>query len=141
LTEAVVGKARSQREDVQASSDDNILVKGVAGDRDGLGYFGYAYYTANTDKLRAVPIKASADAEPVAPGPETILDKTYRPLSRPLYIYVKNSASRRPDVAAFLKYYLENVRTLAEKAGYVPPTAADQAANRKAVAGGEAAAK
>ena len=57
FTEAIVGKARSQREDVQASSDDNILVKGVAGDRDGLGYFGYAYYAANKDKLRAVPIK------------------------------------------------------------------------------------
>jgi phosphate transport system substrate-binding protein len=122
FTEAIVGKARSQREDVQASSDDNILVKGVAGDRDGLGYFGYAYYTSNKDKLRAVPVKPSADAEPVAPSP--------------LYIYVKNSASRRPEVAAFLKYYLENVTTLAEKAGYVSPTAEDQAANRKALAAG-----
>jgi phosphate transport system substrate-binding protein len=136
FTEAVVGKARSQREDVQASSDDNILVKGVAGDRDSLGYFGYAYYTANKDKLRAVPVKVSADAEAVAPSPETILDKSYRPLSRPLYIYVKNSAARRPEVAVFLKYYLENVAKLAEKGGYVAPTAEDQAANRKALAGG-----
>ncbi len=143
FTEAIVGKARSQREDVQASSDDNILVKGVAGDRDGLGYFGYAYYTANKDKLRAVAVKASSDAEAVAPSPETILDKSYTPLSRPLYIYVKNSAMRRPEVAAFLKFYLEKVGTLAEKAGYVPPTAEDQAANLKAFAartGGGAAA-
>jgi len=138
FTEAIVGKARSQREDVQASSDDNILVKGVAGDRDGLGYFGYAYYTSNKDKLRAVAVKASTDTEAVTPSPKTILDKTYRPLSRPLYIYVKNSASRRPEVAAFLKYYLEKVATLAEKAGYVPPTAEDQAANRKALAAGGA---
>jgi phosphate transport system substrate-binding protein len=135
FTEAVVGKARSQRDDVQASSDDNILVKGVAGDEDGLGYFGYAYYTANKDKLRAVPIKATPEAEAVLPSPETILDKTYKPLSRPLYIYVKNSAMRRPEVAGFLKYYIENVGTLAEKAGYVAPTAEDQAANRKALPG------
>src|SRR5205085_7011887 len=69
FTEAIVGKARSQREDVQASSDDNILVQGVAGDVDGLGYFGYAYYAANADKLRAVPIQAGPDAPPVAPRP------------------------------------------------------------------------
>jgi phosphate transport system substrate-binding protein len=136
FTEAIVGKARSQREDVQASSDDNILVKGVAGDRDGFGYFGYAYYVANKDKLQAVAIKAGPDAPAVAPNPETILDKTYSPLSRPLYIYVKNSAMRRPEVAAFLKYYIENVGTLAEKGGYVAPTAEDQAADRKALPGG-----
>jgi phosphate transport system substrate-binding protein len=134
FTEAIVGKARSQREDVQASSDDNILVKGVAGDRDGLGYFGYAYFFSNKDKLRAMPIKASADAPAVAPSPETILDKTYRPLSRPLYIFVKNSALHRPEVTAFVKYYLENVGTLAEKGGYVSPTAEDKAANLKTLA-------
>jgi phosphate transport system substrate-binding protein len=133
FTEAIVGKARSQREDVQSSSDDNTLVKGVAGDRDGLGYFGYAYYTANRDKLRAVPVQASPDAPAVGPAPATILDRSYTPLARPLYIYVKNSAMRRPDVAAFLKYYIENVATIAEKAGYVAPTAEDQVANRKAL--------
>jgi phosphate transport system substrate-binding protein len=134
FTEAVVGKARSQRDDVQASSDDNILVKGVAGDRDGLGYFGYAYYLANKDQLRAVPIKSGPDAPAVAPNHQTILDKSYAPLSRPLYIYVKNSAMRRPEVSAFLKYYLENVAALTEKAGYVAPTADDLAANQKALA-------
>jgi phosphate transport system substrate-binding protein len=133
FTEAINGKAKSQREDVQASSDDNILVKGVAGDRDGLGYFGYAYFTANKDKLRAVPIKNGPDAPAIGPSPETILDKTYSPLARPLYLYAKNSALRRPEVAAFLKYYLENVGSLAEKAGYVAPTGDDQAANRKAM--------
>jgi len=144
FTEAIVGKARSQRDDVQASSDDNILINGVAGDTDGLGYFGYAYYAANRDKLRAVPVQAGPDAKPVGPTPATILDKSYTPLSRPLYIYVKNSSMRRPEVAAFLKYYIENVGTLAEKAGYVAPTAEDQAANRKALGpagGGEAAPK
>jgi phosphate transport system substrate-binding protein len=135
FTEAINGKARSQREDVQPSGDDNILVKGVAGDRAGLGYFGYAYYTSNKDKLRAVAIKAGPDAPAISPTPETILDKTYAPLSRPLYLYAKNSALRRPEVAAFLKYYLENVATLAETAGYVAPTKDDQAANQKALDG------
>ncbi len=76
----------------------------------------------------------------MSPSPATILDKSYRPLSRPLYIYVKNSSMRRPEVAAFLKYYLENAATLAEKAGYVAPTGDDQAANRKAMPGGGSAA-
>jgi phosphate transport system substrate-binding protein len=142
FTEAIVGKAKSQREDVQASSDDNILVKGVAGDSDGLGYFGYAYYTANRDKLQAVPIQSGgADAPAVGPSPATILDKSYAPLSRPLYLYAKKSALRRPDVAAFVKFYLDNIVGLAEKAGYVAPTAEDQAANSKALGeagGGEA---
>src|SRR5262249_54523688 len=84
FTEAIVGKAKSQREDVQASADDNILVKGVTGDRDGLGYFGYAYYKSNQDKLRAVPIQAGADSAPVSPSPATLLDHAYDRLSRPL---------------------------------------------------------
>ena len=98
FTEAIVGKAKSQREDVQQSSDDNILVIGVAGDTDGSGYFGYAYFAANKDKLRAVAVQNGPSAPPVLPSPETIIDKTYAPLSRPLFIYVKNSAARRPEV-------------------------------------------
>jgi phosphate transport system substrate-binding protein len=133
FTEAINGKKNSQRSDVQASSDDNTLVSGVAGDQDGLGYFGYAYYAANQEKLRAVPVQAGPDAKPVAPGPETILQKPYNPLSRPLFLYAKNSAMRRPEVAEFLKYYLENVATLAEQGGYVSPPADDRAANLKAL--------
>lgn len=140
FTEAIVGKVKSQREDVQASSDDNTLVNGVAGDLDGLGYFGYAYYAANQDKLRAIPVQAGPDASPVLPDPGTILDKSYTPLSRPLYIYAKNASMRRPEVAAFVRYYLENIGTLATKAGFVPPTAEDQAANLKAIPGAKAVA-
>ena len=84
FTEAIVGKAKTQREDVQASSDDNILVNGVSGDPDGLGYFGYAYFAANANKLRAVPVQNGPDAKPVLPSPATVLDKSYAPLSRPL---------------------------------------------------------
>jgi len=130
--------ALSQREDVQASSDDNTLVSGVAGDADGLGYFGYAYYASNTTRLRAVPVQNGPDARPVMPDPETVLNKTYAPLSRPLYIFCKNNAMKRPEVARFVRYYLLNIRGLAENARYVPPTAADLEANAKALAGGAA---
>lgn len=134
FTEAIVGKAKSQRDDVQPSSDDNILVKGVAGDGDGLGYFGYAYYADNKDKLRAVAVQNGPAAQPVLPSPATIADKSYAPLSRPLFIYVKNSAIGRPEVAQFLRYYLDNVEAIATKVNYDPVSAADKAANREALA-------
>ena len=145
FTEAIVGKAKSQRDDVQPSSDDNTLVNGVAGDADGMGYFGYAYFANNQDKLRAVAVQNGAGAAPVLPSPATIADKTYTPLSRPLYIYVKNSAAKRPEVTKFLKYYVENLDQLATKALYDPPTAEDKAANletlNKLLTGGAGLAK
>jgi len=135
FTEAITGKKEAQRKGVQQSADDNQLVTGVSGDVDALGYFGYAYYAANTSKLRGVPI-AKDDATPaVEPSPATILDKTYTPLARPLFIYVKSASMTRPEVAGFVKYYLDNVAELAAKAGYVAPTADDIAANTKALAG------
>ena len=130
FTEKVMGKAKSQREDVQPSSDDNTLVKGVANDEDGIGYFGLAYYLENDSILRAIPIKATADASAVMPDPDYIRDKTYVPLSRPLYIYVKKSSMRRPTVRDFVKYYIENVKSLAEKTRYVAPTDEDDQANK-----------
>jgi phosphate transport system substrate-binding protein len=138
FTEAVVRKAKQQRDDVQPSADDNTLVNGVAGDPDGLGYFGYAYFEANADKLRAIPIRKSADAEPVMPSGETILNKTYTPLSRPLFIYVKNASMRRPGMLGFLSYYLEHIEELAKAGGYVPPTAEDRATNQKSLPAAEA---
>ncbi len=134
FTEAIVGKAKSQRDDVQASSDDNTLVSGVAGDPDGLGYFGYAYFAANKDKLHDVAVQNGPDAKPVPPSPATIADKTYAPLSRPLFIYVKNSAARRPEVAKFLQFYIDKNDDLAVKGGYNPPTAQDKADNHEALA-------
>ena len=120
FTEAIVGKAKSQRDDVQQSSDDNILVNGVAGDTDGLGYFGYAYYADNKDKLRAVAVQNGPAAKPVLPSPATIADKTYAPLSRPLFIYVKNSAIGRPEVAQFLKYLPRQRRKARHQGGLRP---------------------
>jgi phosphate transport system substrate-binding protein len=122
-------KMDAQREDVQPSADDNVLVSGIAGDAGAIGYFGFAYYIANQDKLRAVPIRDGDEAEPVSPSVETIYDGSYEPLSRPLFIYVKDSAMRRPEVADFVTYYLEHVGELAEEAGYVAPTDEEQAEN------------
>ncbi len=144
FTEAVVGQPKKQREDVQNSPDDNILVRGITNDTDALGYFGYAYFAANKDTLRAVPVQNGPDAAPVLPSLTTIIDKTYAPLSRPLYIYVKNSAARRPELGRFLKFYLEKIDQFAVDGGYAPPTTDDKAANQATLAkllpaaGGEA---
>jgi phosphate transport system substrate-binding protein len=140
FTEAVMGKGKGQREDVQASSDDNTLVNGVAGDPDGLGYFGYAYFESNAQRLRALAIQEGPEAPAVLPSPATVLDKSYAPLSRPLYLYAKNSALQRPEVLAFVKYYLDNIADLATRARYVSPTAEDQAANQAALSAAKPAA-
>lgn len=129
FTEKVVGQPKSQRDDVQQSSDDNTLVSGVAGDVGGLGYFGYAYYAANKDKLRSLAVQNGPAAKAVDPSPETIADKSYAPLSRPLYIFVKKSSARRAEVGRFLAFYLENIDKLAVTGGYNPPTDADKTAN------------
>jgi phosphate transport system substrate-binding protein len=82
-----------------------------------------------------VPVQNGPDAKPILPSPESIAGKTYKPLSRPLFIFVKNSAARRPEVKQFLTFYLENLDALAVKAGYDPPTAEDKAANKQALSG------
>ena len=100
------------------SEDDNVLVQGVAGDRDSLGYFGFAYYSGNKDKLKIVAIKNN-DA-PVAPSLKTINNGTYSPLSRPIFIYVSKKSVQRPEVAAFVEFYLKNADELSRDVGYVP---------------------
>jgi phosphate transport system substrate-binding protein len=134
FTEAILGKelAKKQREGVQQNSDDNTLVNGVASDQDGIGYFGFAYYAANKERLKALAVQNGPSARPVTPSPETIADKSYAPLSRPLFVYVKNSAARRPEVKQFLSFYLEKVSDLAKKGGYDPPSAAEIVANKEA---------
>ncbi len=121
FTEAILGESGKSRGDYIASEDDNVLVQGVSGDKGGLGYFGYAYYEENKDKLKAVPIKAEPNSEPVLPTPETIRSGEYKPLSRPLFIYVRKDALKNPAVAEFVRFYLQNVETLAPQVGYVPP--------------------
>jgi phosphate transport system substrate-binding protein len=140
-----VAAPAGQRDGVQQSADDNTLVNGVANDEDGLGYFGYAYYAANKERLRALAVQNGPDAKPIEPSPPTIADKSYAPLSRPLYIYVKNSVARRADVKQFLTYYLENVDKLAVKGGYDPPTPEEIKTNQETLAkllgGADASAK
>jgi phosphate transport system substrate-binding protein len=106
------------REDFTPSEDDNVLVEGVAGDVNALGYFGLAYYEANQDTLNAVAVDAG-DGNCVAPSPETVQDGTYAPLSRPLYVYVKDESLQRPEVQEFTRFYLSEAPALAAEVGYV----------------------
>jgi phosphate transport system substrate-binding protein len=121
FTEAVNGKAKSSRTDYTPSEDDNVLVQGVSGNVGGMAYFGYAYYEENKDKLRAIPIIAKGSTTPVLPSPEAVMNGTYQPLSRPLFIYVNATAAAfRPEVKAFVNFYLENAPTLVKEVKYVP---------------------
>jgi phosphate transport system substrate-binding protein len=119
FTEAVVGKSKSSRGDFTASEDDNVLVSGVSRDVNGLGYFGYAYYIENKDKLRAVPI-VNEKGQAVEPSIETVLKGTYTPLARPIFIYVNAKSLARPEVKEFVEYYMQNGAALATEVKYVP---------------------
>jgi phosphate transport system substrate-binding protein len=119
FTEAVVGKAKSSRGDFTASEDDNVLVQGVSRDVNGLGYFGYAYYIENKDKLKAVPI-VNEQGQPVAPSMEAVLKGAYQPLSRPIFIYVNAKSLGKPEVKEFVEYYMKHGAKLAREVKYVP---------------------
>jgi phosphate transport system substrate-binding protein len=116
FTEAVnESKKKEIRQDgITTSEDDNVLVTGVSGDKYAIGYFGLAYYEENADKLNIVKVNG------VTPSVETVLNKTYKPLSRPLFIYANNKSLERPEVKAFIRYYLENVKNLVVDVGYIP---------------------
>jgi phosphate transport system substrate-binding protein len=118
FTEAVVGKSGSSRGDFTASEDDNVLVQGIAGDKNALGFFGLAYYEENKEQLKLVGVNNGAGV--VFPSTETVKDGTYAPLSRPVFIYVTNTAAKRPEVRAFVKFYLDNAPELVIDVGYIP---------------------
>lgn len=119
FTEAIVGKAKSSRGDFTASEDDNVLVQGVANDRNALGYFGFAYYIENQGKLKAAAIDGGKGA--VLPSAKTVEDGTYQPLSRPIFIYVsKMSYDSKPEVKEFVEYYLKQGPQLIRQVKYVP---------------------
>jgi phosphate transport system substrate-binding protein len=120
FTEAIVGKAKSSRGDFTASEDDNVLVQGISRDNDALGFFGYAYYAENTDKLKAVPIVEKAGGPAVAPSEKTVLDGSYQPLSRPIFIYINTKSLAKPEVKQFIEYYLTHGAKLAKEVKYVP---------------------
>jgi phosphate transport system substrate-binding protein len=120
FTDEINGEEGRSRTDYQPSEDDNITVEGVAGDAGGLGYFGFSYYEANQDKLNLVAVDSGNGC--VAPSKETIQNGTYTPLSRPLFIYPSKDALAKPDVNAFVQYYLDNYEQLSETAQLVPMT-------------------
>ena len=129
FTEAIVGKAKSSRGDFTASEDDNVLVQGVINDKGALGYFGYAYYEENQGKVRAVPIALEDNSPAVSPSKETVMDGTYQPLSRPLFIYVSaKSAQEKPEVKAFVDAYLKDANMLIEEVKFIPLPEKDLAA-------------
>ena len=118
FTEAVMGRAKSSRGDFTASEDDNTLVQGVENNKSALGYFGFAYYAAHKDKMTAVKIDGGKG--PVAPSVENVINGTYSPLSRPLFIYVKESAAARPEVREFVQFMMTQGADLVSEVGYVP---------------------
>ena len=137
FTEAIVGKAKSSRGDFTASEDDNVLVQGVSRDVNALGYFGYAYYAENQGKLKAVPIIESAGKPGVGPSMQSVLDGSYQPLSRPIFIYVSSKAYERPEVRKFVEFYLTHGATLAKEVKYVPLPDKAYALNREHLAKGK----
>jgi phosphate transport system substrate-binding protein len=120
FTEAICGEARASRADYTASENDNYLVRGVEAEKGALGYFGYAYYGENKDRLKLLAIDNGTAK--VLPSEETVRDGSYTPLSRPLFIYVNKKALQRPEVARFVKFYLENAADMVTEVGYVPVT-------------------
>ena len=117
--EVVVPEGKSFRADMSASEDDNVLVTGVSGDRYSIGYFGAAYYFENKDKLKAVPIVNPDTGKAVLPEPENVINGSYAPLSRPLFIYISKKSLQRPEVRKFAEFYMANAGKFATEVGYV----------------------
>jgi phosphate transport system substrate-binding protein len=120
FTDAINGKEKASRGDFTASEDDNVLVQGVAHDKYAIGYFGLAYYVENKDKLKAVPIVNKGATNAVSPSLATVMDGTYQPLARPIFIYVAEKALSKPEVEQFVIFYLQHAQKLVESVGYVP---------------------
>lgn len=137
FTEAIVGKAKSSRGDYTASEDDNVLVQGVAGDVNAMGYFGYAYYAENTGKLKALPIVEKEGKPGVLPSEATVLDGTYQPLARPIFIYVKVKALEKPEVKKFVEFYMAQAAKIATEVKYVKLPADIYKSNLKHMAEGK----
>lgn len=121
FTEVIVGKKKASRTDYSPNSDPNVLVTGVKGSKYALGYFGYAYYVENKDDLKVLKIAQGDDvSQAIGPTFETIKSGEYTPLSRPLFLYVNTKSLARPDVANFLRFYLEGGQEFVKNAKYIP---------------------
>jgi len=128
FTEAIMGKAKSSRGDFTASEDDNVIVRGVSGDLGAIGYFGFAYFAENQEVIKAVPIIAKAGGEAVAPSEENVMNGTYQPLSRPLFIYVNAKSAEAAHVRDFVDFYLQNSEELIKEVKFIPLPDEEQAA-------------
>jgi phosphate transport system substrate-binding protein len=119
FTETINGQAQSSRADFTSSEDDNVLVHGIYGDKNSLGYFGYAYFSENREKLKALGVDGGEGC--VGPTDETINGGSYSPLSRPLFIYVSSAALQKPHVKEFIRYYIgPEGWVLTSEVGYIP---------------------
>ena len=128
FTEEINGEAQASRSDYTASADDNVLVQGISGDKGSLGYFGYAYYAENKDKLKVIGIDNGDGC--VVPSANTIGNGSYKPLSRPLFIYVNaTSLDKQPEVKEFVKFYMEHGKKLVDEVGYISLAASVYAEN------------
>lgn len=139
FTKAIVGEEHKSRGDYTSSEDDNVLVQGVSRDEGGLGFFGLAYYEENSDKLKLVPVD-DGDAKngqgPIAPSEQSVSNGSYQPLSRPVFVYAAKSALSRPEVSAFLEFYLDHGPSLVKEARYIPlPARAYELARKRLKAG------
>jgi len=120
FTEAINGKSKASRGDFTASEDDNVLVQGVARDVNALGFFGFAYYVENRDKLKAVAIVDKQGKPAISPSIETVVNGTYQPLARPIFIYVNAKSAQKPEIKEFVEYYNRHGEKLAREVKYVP---------------------
>jgi phosphate transport system substrate-binding protein len=122
FTEAINGRARASRVDYQASEDDNVLVQGVSGERGGMAYFGFSYFTENQNRLNAIQITNPKTGQCVAPSKASVFNNSYRPLARPLFIYAKGSSFKRQEVQAFLDYIFDNEVAIANRSDFISLT-------------------
>ena len=122
FTEAINGRARASRTNYQASEDDNVLVQGVSGERGGMGYFGFSYYIENQSRLNAVQVTNPKTNQCVAPSKASVFSNSYKPLSRPLFIYAKGSSFKRQEVQAFLDYVFDNEVAIANRSDFISLT-------------------
>jgi phosphate transport system substrate-binding protein len=128
FTKAIVGEEKKSRSDFVQSEDDNVLVMGVSGDANSLGYFGLAYYENNRTRLKLLAVDPG-DGKCLKPSQESVLAGTYKPLSRPLFIYVRKDSLARPDVRAFVEFFVQNVGNEVAKTGYVATSQAIRGEN------------
>lgn len=129
FAEAICGKKVGTRGDYTASEDDHVLVQGIAGDKYALGFFGLAYYAENKDKLSLIGVHNGEEV--VKPSLETVKNGTYKPLSRPLFVYVNSTSVKSTEVVEFVNFYIENAGELSKDVGYIPLPADKYAAQKE----------